>query len=271
MGGKIERRIAIAGIEAVVAVDDAAVFADAERPWPTYASRGGAPDILVEVVTDPEFHGEPSARPPGFTVEPRGPTETHFLREDCHGVVTTGDGLLTARFRGQPRPVVVEAALRIAFAIALPRHGGLLLHSSGVAYGERGLLFLGPSGAGKSTIERLARASARPPRSLGDELTIARGARAYATPFAGENGPAERADAELASLVFLEKAPSHRARRLRPAEALPRLLRNVVAFVTDGEGAARTLAVAADLAERVPAHVLEFARQSDVADVLAQL
>jgi hypothetical protein len=218
----------------------------------------------------------PSVPHPGFAVRAVGPGRTAFGRFDCTGEVAVDeDGRVAARFTGQPRPVVVEAAVRIAFATALPALGGLVLHASGIAHGDRGLLFLGPSGAGKSTIARLAAAGSTPPRSLGDELAVVRCIcsywRAFATPFAGENGPAARAEADLGGLVFLEKAAAHRTRRLSPREALGRLLRCVVAFVVDGPTAGRALAAAADLVERVPAHVLEFARQTDVADVLGRL
>lgn len=268
-----ERRFELAGMAAVVRADDEGVLADAAGPWATYASAGGPAAIQLDMTLTAGFRAPATDVPhPGFAVRAIAPGKLELARFDCIGTVEDDGDIVRARFTGQPRPVVVEAAVRIAFAVALPRRGGLVLHSSGVAHGDRGLLFLGPSGAGKSTIARLAGTA---PRSLGDELIVARsvgaGWRAFATPFAGENGPAERADAELAGLVFLEKAAAHRTRRLPKREALRRLLRCVVAFVVDARSAEQALAAAADLTERVPAHVLEFARRPDVADVLARL
>ena len=278
MEGMEERRFRLAEMEVLVRADDAALLTDAARPWSGYVSSGAEPDIVVEVRASPSFAAPPlpdDLQAPGFAVEGKGEGRTDFARADCAGEVVHDGGTVVARFAGQPRPVVVEAAVRIAFALALPRRDGLLLHSSGAAFGERGLLFLGPSGAGKSTIERLLRAREPAPVSLGDELIIARrhgrGFRAYATPFAGENGPAAFAQAPLAGLCFLAQAAAHRARPIPRADALRRLLRNVVAFVTTPAQAARTLDCAADLVGCVTAHILEFSKQSDVADVLPGL
>lgn len=272
-----ECRFRLAGLEAVVRVSDRALLAHAAGPWQSYRSHGGIPDVLVEIELD---GGSPAAWPPGrtaaFDVERLSATTVLFRRPDCTGEVSDGtNGPITARFHGRAAPVVIEAAVRIAFASALPRVNGLLLHASGLSTGDRGILFLGPSGAGKSTIERLARAGSTALASLGDELTIARrvGTRwtAFATPFAGENGPASYAEAPLGALVFLEKAAHHRPHPLPRTIALRRLLRNVVTFVTDQPSAARTLAVGAELIATVPAHLLEFARQTDIADVIERL
>lgn len=48
--------------------------------------------------------------------------------------------------------------------------GGLCLHSSAVARGDSGFLFLGPSGAGKTTVARLGVAAGQP--VLGDDLNF---------------------------------------------------------------------------------------------------
>ncbi len=49
-------------------------------------------------------------------------------------------------------------------------HGGLALHSSAVARGDEGFLFLGDSEAGKSTAARLSSSVGRP--SLGDDMNL---------------------------------------------------------------------------------------------------
>jgi len=58
-------------------------------------------------------------------------------------------------------PFLGELALRLAYFIVTARLGGLLIHASGLAVGQRGLIACGKSGDGKSTLARLSRSSTR--------------------------------------------------------------------------------------------------------------
>src|SRR5439155_7234693 len=133
----------------------------------------------------------------------------HFERSDFTAALDLARGTLEVVAR--PAEYTVEAALRLAVSLALPRRGGLLLHSSGVVERGRGFLFAGRSGAGKTTAVRLL----APRTPLGDDLIAilpdGAGFAARATPFAGEYGPVAPRDAPLARILFLEQAPEHRA------------------------------------------------------------
>ncbi len=75
-----------------------------------------------------------------------------------------------------------ESALRIAWALATRLQGGCLIHSSGVAVGDRALVATGPSTAGKSTLAELA-VSAGATLMSDEIIQILPGGRCSGTPF----------------------------------------------------------------------------------------
>lgn len=263
-------RFRVAGLEIEVETNAPAVAETLRGRWQGYASAGGEPDIRVAYEAIPGFAvDQPSSRAyPGFAAEARGPGEIRLQRRDGRGIVRAPDaGPVVADFAGVDEPFALEAVLRVAVAAALPRAGGLVLHSSG-GMADTALLFLGKSGAGKSTISRLL-----PLRRLGDDLTAVRPDptgrfHAHATPFAGEIGPAPDGAAPLAGLHFLVQGGRHLRTRLPPRDALPQLLRNTMAYVVEARTAARVLAAAGALVDAVPCYVLEFRKDPDVAVVL---
>jgi hypothetical protein len=264
----MEVRHSIAGLEIAVRCDDAALLADLVATWRGYDGGVRPPEVVIEYAVDPEFRGDGSGvESPAFAARAVSEREHEFRREDAAGRLELDD-VVVARFTGRPARGILEAAVRIALAAALPRRGGLLVHGAGTIVDGRGVVCPGPSGAGKSTLDRLLRGRFA---SLGDELVAVRGKYAHATPFAGENGAVARARAPLAALCFLEQAPRHGLARLDRPHALRRLLRNVMAHVLDRAGADHVLGVAAEIVATVPAHVLGFARDSGVAEVLAEL
>jgi hypothetical protein len=273
-----ERHLQIAGLRAWVRVDDADLLERASASWASYTPVGDAePDVVVEIQTDSAFLGAAPARTePGYDARALGDGITEYTRRNSRGQIRTSNGQVRARFLGQPLIGVVEGAVRLAFAEALPARGGLLLHASSMAFGERGLVCMGVSGAGKSTLARLAGASATPPQALGDELAVVRrvgaaGFSVFATPFFGTNAPVPAGHAPLVGLVFPEQASRHQARLLARPEALRRLLRNVIFYGVAAPRVAAVLGVAAHLVAAVPAHALEFARDIGVAAVLREL
>lgn len=263
-------RFRVAGLEIEVETNAPAVAETLRGRWEGYAPAGGDPDIRVVYEAIPGFAIEqPASREyPGFAAAAGGPGEIRLQRQDGRGIVCAPEvGPVVADFAGVDQPFALEAVLRVAVAAALPRAGGLVLHSSG-GMADRALLFLGKSGAGKSTISRLL-----PLRRLGDDLTAVRPDadgrfHAHATPFAGEIGPAPDGAAPLAGLHFLVQGGRHLRTRMRPRDALPQLLRNTMAYVVEARAAARVLAAAAALVHAVPCYVLEFRKDADVAAVL---
>ncbi|HEV2618960.1 MAG TPA: hypothetical protein VGU23_03365 [Acidobacteriaceae bacterium] len=132
-------------------------------------------------------------------------------------------------------PYSIDSVLRIVHTLVLARSNGFLLHaSSGVRRG-RAYMFSGLSEAGKTTIASLA-----PPDVdlLTDEASYVRKVdgryMAYGTPFAGEFGKqGKNTSAPIAAVYLLAKAAENRIDPVPPAEAIRRLMRNVLFFAHD--------------------------------------
>lgn len=149
------------------------------------------------------------------------------------------------------RPSPLDSLLRIALSFALARRGGFLCHAAAVD----GWLFPGPSGAGKSTLGRAAPRD----RLLADELVGVREGKLYSTPFWGDFRPGrDNGDRRLEGIFFLDRRAPRGALPLGKAEALVRLLGCVLYFADDACGAARLLARARRLVERVPSFTLSY-------------
>lgn len=144
-------------------------------------------------------------------------------------------------------PLAAEAALRLAFAVAFQRQGGLLLHAAGICFGGRGWLGVGPSGCGKSTLaQRCADAGAE---VLSDETVgwLPDGTL-WPTPFRSSARYALTGAARpFHVLAFLEHGDSERLDPLPAAEAVKRLLAQV--YRTPGAPILHAAAVLAAQAE----------------------
>lgn len=273
-------RLCIGGVEIDLRVSDDDAALRLVEPWTGY--RGGAadPDVRFEYRTIAGFMGEqPPEQPyPGYGCRARAVdagVEYALWRRDSRGtiLIPKGGGPLHGRFEGNPGRWAIEACLRVTMSLAMPRAGGLMIHSAGVASERSALLFSGPSGAGKTTLSTLL-ATTSPTRRLGDDLTVARPAEggrgwiAHATPFAGEAGPVAETQAPLEALYFLVKSSRHHRERVPKGDALRRLMRNVMAYVREREAADRALGAAAAFVAEIPCYILEFARDPGVARVL---
>jgi hypothetical protein len=170
----------------------------------------------------------------------------------------TGSGLV----RQNANPYSLDSVLRILHSLILAERGGFLLHAASAICEERACLFSGVSGAGKTTMTRLA-----PPdvTLLTDEISYVRpaaggdGYRAFGTPFAGELAkPGENCQAAIAGLFFLEQGPENRIEEMPSAEAVRRLMRNILFFAGDADPVEKLLASACDFVARVPVRRLTF-------------
>src|SRR3981081_3099464 len=139
--------------------------------------------------------------------------------------------------RQNANPYSLDSVLRILHSLILAERGGFLLHAASAICDGRAYLFSGVSGAGKTTMTRLA-----PPdvTLLTDEISYVRpspaGYFAYGTPFSGELARAgENNRPPVSALFFLEKGPENRVHELAPAEAVRRLMRNILFFAEDSE------------------------------------
>jgi hypothetical protein len=168
----------------------------------------------------------------------------------------TGQG----RVRQNANPYSLDSVLRILHSLILAERGGFLLHAASAICGGRAYLFSGVSGAGKTTMTRLAPANIT---LLTDEISYLRpsadGYAAFGTPFAGELARAgENCTAPVSALFFLEQGPENRVDELTSAEALRRLMRNILFFAEDHRLVEKLLATACDFVARVPIRRLTF-------------
>ena len=126
------------------------------------------------------------------------------------------------------------------------------------------------SEAGKTTIARLA-----PPdvALLTDEASYVRRVDdqyiAYGTPFAGELGePGKNISAPIAALYLLDKAPQNRIVSVDPAEAIRRLMRNILFFAHDPELVRMVFDSACAFVAAVPVYQLSFFPDQRVWDLI---
>jgi hypothetical protein len=162
--------------------------------------------------------------------------------------------------RQNANPYSLDSVLRILHSLILAERGGFLLHAASAISDGRACLFSGVSGAGKTTMTRLA-----PPdvTLLTDEISYLRpnaeGYSAFGTPFAGELARAgENCTAPVSALFFLEKGPENRVHELSSAEAVRRLMRNILFFAEDRGLVEKLLATACEFVARVPIRRLTF-------------
>ncbi len=222
------------------------------------------------------YDGFLSSSPPEFELEfdltGTGPASDDDVRvrrnvDDDEWLIERGD----FRARWAPRtgqgnvrqnanPYSLDSVLRILHSLILAERGGFLLHAASAICDGRAYLFSGVSGAGKTTMTRLAPADIT---LLTDEISYLRpsadGYAAFGTPFAGELAkPGENCTAPVSALFFLQKGPENRVDELSSAEAVRRLMRNILFFAEDRGLAEKLFATACDFVGRVPNRRLTF-------------
>jgi hypothetical protein len=194
----------------------------------------------------------------------------------------------TGQVRQNANPYSLDSVLRILHSLILADRGGFLLHAASAICGGRAFLFSGISGAGKTTISRLAPTDVT---LLTDEISYIRPAnqaqtqartqartksaqesssyQAFGTPFAGELARSgENTGAPIEALFFLEQGPENRIDELSSAEAVRRLMRNILFFAEDPRLVEQLLATACDFVARVPILRLTFYPDARVWDLV---
>ncbi len=170
---------------------------------------------------------------------------------------------------------VVENVLRPLVALRLLATGGLLVHSAGVAFGQKGFLFAGPSGAGKSTVARLAFEHRHP--VLSDDLNaVVRDGDGFALaplPFTGDLVASQigREAVRLRSIVRLDKGETESIRRMGAAESVSLLIRSAPYINRDPHRAQLLLDRAGELVAAAARAVLTFRRDGDIWPILESL
>jgi hypothetical protein len=188
----------------------------------------------------------------------------------AHWDPRTGRG----RVQQNSNPYSLDSVLRILHSLILAERGGFLLHAASAICDGRAFLFSGVSGAGKTTMTKLAPSDAT---LLTDEISYLRpslrpsasGYSAFGTPFAGELARSgENCLAPVAALFFLEQGPENRIQELSSAEAVRRLMRNILFFAEDRILVEKLFATACDFASRVPIRRLTFYPDARVWDLV---
>lgn len=147
----------------------------------------------------------------------------------------------------------------------------LFLHASQIAYRGRGIIFTAPSGTGKTTQAKLWR-QYRGAEIVCNDRTLTRrvdGAwRTYGYPLDGSEPVRSSAVNLLGAVVLLEQGPADRVTRLRPAKALPRLIRQVVLDCWSGEARTAAMELLLDLMEEIPVYLLTCTQSEQAVETL---
>lgn len=269
-----ELRFHLAGLPVAVRAADPGALDDL---WPRYRDFPTAdePALTIDITRTTGFARERGPEYPAFRRTALADGRLHVERFDAEGVIATTALPLHASFRVGPSLNSLEACVRIAASLALPRTGALILHASSVEHAGVAQVFTGPSGAGKSTISSMLADAYPTCRKLTDELTILRrspgrpgGWDVYVPPFLSPADLPWGAASPLAALHVLEQAPVHARDPLPTAVALRELLRQVLVYVGEPTTAALVLELAAELLAAVPVDRLRFRKDPAVAAVL---
>lgn len=229
-------------------------------------------DITVQTSWDWEHAKLPSGEPVGqdailnYYVDgdirycitrggPKGPVACTVYSSDFRRVVCT---INEKPFMQSPKAfgsVLRMLPMREIFL----RFGTLFFHASQIAYQGNGILFTAPSGTGKTTQAKLWR-KYRGAEIICNDRTLTRkvdGAwRTYGYPVDGSEPVHSSAVNTLGAVVLLEQGPVNRVTRLRPAKALPQLMRQVVLDGWSGEARTAAMELLLTLMEDIPVYLL---------------
>ena len=143
----------------------------------------------------------------------------------------------------------------------LARSRGVILHSCGIAFNGRGILFVGESGAGKSTLASLWHSEPRVD-VLSDDRVIVRkeGGRfqLYGTPWHGTASFVSARSVTLERIFFIKHGQKNTIRDVKGAEPVSRLMTCSFPPHWDPSGLAFTLDIFAGLTAHVPCMELTF-------------
>ena len=266
----MQRSFQLAGLEVAVDGPDSAL-ASVPDAFPLREHVAAPPGLIVTLDVDPALDDRPhGAGYPAFARRRNGEA-LEVERADAAGTIEVGGAPIVARFRVSNHPSSIEACLRVALSVALPRHDALILHASATTWRGRAHLFAGVSGAGKSTIAALLSGQPGWARLADDLVVVARGDRGWSAevpPFLGTTGLPHGESFPLDDLNLLVQAPAHRRRSLSAPAAMRELLRHVVVFAAEESTSEVVLDLVARLVAEVPTYHLEFTPDEAVVQVL---
>jgi len=150
---------------------------------------------------------------------------------------------------------------------------GCYIHSSGINFGGRGIIFAGHSEAGKSTMVKMLKDEAE---ILCDDRIIARkwpeGFRIHGTWNHGDIPDVSAGSAPAAAILFLEQARENRLIPFEDSKAVVvRLLDCLVKPLTTADWWEKSLNLVEEIVREIPCYILRFDKSGQVVDVLRDL
>lgn len=159
---------------------------------------------------------------------------------------------------------------QILLARLLADRDGCYLHSAGVIFENKGLLFVGHSDAGKSTVIKMLKGRAK---ILCDDRMIIRkqreGYKIYGTWSHGEIEEVSSGFAPLRAILFLEKSTKNSLSRLNnKQEVIRKLLACLIKPMVTADWWEKMLMLVERTAREVPCYSLQFDKSGRVIDLL---
>ncbi|MBU4312100.1 MAG: hypothetical protein KJ706_05220, partial [Candidatus Omnitrophica bacterium] len=202
--------------------------------------------------------------------------------KSLHRVATFNSGHTRAKIYNDKEETFLKGNLhsltmfpsdQILLARILADRAGCYLHSCGVNFEGKGLLFAGHSEAGKSTMVTMLKGKAE---ILCDDRMIVRrqasGFRIYGTWSHGDVPDVSANSAPLRAIMFLEKSDENRIIPIEDKkEITKRLLSCLIKPFVTVDWWEKTLLVIDSLSSKVPVYVLHFDRSGEIVDTLRQL
>jgi len=177
-------------------------------------------------------------------------------------VVIRSEEFLDFSLYGGDAEVATYFETGVLFYRELLRFGGLMLHSSAVAYEGKAYLFSGPSGVGKSTHTKLWQACfGEEAQMINDDKPALRFLDgrwyAYGTPWCGKDGINQNVKIPLGGICFLKQGEENRIRRLTAQEAVPLLYMQTNFSLKKKENMHYLLSSVDTLVQQIPIYELE--------------
>jgi hypothetical protein len=197
-----------------------------------------------------------------------------FNADHTRATIYNGKDTERTFLKGNVHSLALFPSDQILLARVLADRGGCYLHSAGVNFQGKGLLFAGHSEAGKSTMVTMLKGKAE---ILCDDRMIIRKQpqgkfRIYGTWSHGDVPEISANSAPLKAILFLEKAKKNKITRIvDKKEATKRLLSCLVKPFVTTDWWEKMLALIDKMVDRVPCYILEFDKTGAVVGVLKKL
>ena len=158
-----------------------------------------------------------------------------------------------------------------AFYHRLVDYGGIMLHSSAVAYNGEAYLFSADSGTGKSTHTSLwLKEFGKDAVIINDDKPALRitdeGIMCCGTPFSGKHDISENRLYPVKGIAFIERAEANSISRISPFTSLPLIMQQTVRNFSEARGE-KFLTLLSDILTQVPVYQLKCNMDPEAAHV----